>query len=60
MARPERPKVKSYSIQKHHGNWVMRWSVYKDGKRTQPTFVVASIEIDSCWLVKYIISDALH
>jgi hypothetical protein len=34
----------SYSIQKHHGNWQVRWSVYKvvDGRRrrTQPTHIV--------------------
>jgi integrase len=35
--------LKGYSLQKHHGNWVMRWSVYKDGKRTQPTHIVASV-----------------
>lgn len=34
--------MKSYSLQEHHGNWVMRWSVYKDGKRTQPTHIIAS------------------
>jgi integrase len=39
--------LKSYSLQKHHGNWVTRWSVYEivDGKRkrTQPTHIIASI-----------------
>jgi integrase len=35
--------MKPYSLQKHHGNWVMRWSVYRNGKRTQPTHIIASI-----------------
>ena len=36
--------MRKYSLQRHHhGNWVMRWSVYKDGKRTQPTHIVASL-----------------
>ena len=35
--------MRGYSIQKHHGNWVLRRSVYKDGKRTQPTFILASV-----------------
>jgi hypothetical protein len=40
-----RNNLKTYSIQKHHGNWVMRWSSYKivDGKRklAQPTHILA-------------------
>jgi integrase len=32
-----------YSLQQHHGSWVMRWSVYREGKRTQPTHIIASI-----------------
>jgi integrase len=36
--------MKKYSLQQHHGNWVMRWSVYKDGKRTQPTHIIGSIK----------------
>lgn len=35
--------MKTYSLQKHHGNWIVRWSVYKNGKRTQPTHIVASV-----------------
>jgi hypothetical protein len=35
--------MKGYSIQKHHGNWILRRSVYKDGKRTQPVHILASI-----------------
>jgi integrase len=31
------------TLQKHHGNWVLRWSVYKDGKRTQPSHIIASV-----------------
>jgi integrase len=35
--------MRGYSIQKHHGNWVLRRSVYVKGKRTQPTFIIASV-----------------
>ena len=35
--------MKTYSLQKHHGNWVVRGSVYKEGKRTQPTHIIASV-----------------
>jgi integrase len=34
--------LKGYSIQRHHGNWIVRWSVYRDGKRSQPTHILAS------------------
>src|SRR3989442_14710274 len=44
LAETERIEImRKYSLQRHHGNWVMRWSVYKDGKRTQPTHIVASL-----------------
>lgn len=33
---------KGYSILKHHGNWIMRWSVYRDGKRSQPMHILGS------------------
>lgn len=36
--------MKGYSVQKHHGNWVLRRSVYtKDGVRTQPQHILGSI-----------------
>jgi hypothetical protein len=40
--------MKSYSLQKHQGQWMMRWSDYKkvDGvrKRSQPHYMVASVK----------------
>jgi hypothetical protein len=30
----------TYSLQKHNGSWQMRWSVYKDGKRSQPVHII--------------------
>ena len=35
--------MKGYSLQQHHGNWVVRWSVYRDGKRSQPFHILASV-----------------
>jgi hypothetical protein len=35
--------MRGYSLQQHRGNWVMRWSVYRNGKWTQPTYIVASV-----------------
>lgn len=37
--------MKGYSLQKHHGNWIVRWSEYKDGKGTQPTHILASVKV---------------
>jgi hypothetical protein len=48
MAHEERIEMNSYSLQKHQGQWMMRWSSYKivDGvrKRIQPFYLVASVK----------------